>query len=227
MLWLILIFTPFAGAFGTTTSIYLNGALYSACWFGALVLAFAELTRLWRAQGLFPWATAPFALYAVALLFHGQIYSPYMYPLPLWKHTVPTAIGEDRSIILMDPASHDVIEGTRKALSEHGFKPGDDIFCFFNIPGLVYSVGGRSPVIPWYFGRIYGGNPVEEIFMQQAGPERRARAWLITQADVTQFRDHFHRGGINFPEGYEEIASLVNPQSGLPIKVWMPRGRKP
>jgi hypothetical protein len=227
LLWLILIFTPFAGAFGTTTSIYLNGALYSACWFGALLLAIAEVARIWRVGRLLPWATIPFAFYAVALLFHGQIYSPYMYPVPLWKHTIPTAIGDAASVVLMDPASNEVINGTRKALEAHGFKSGDDIFCFFNIPGLVYAVGGRSPVVPWYFGRIYGGNTVEEIFMQQAGPERRAHAWLITQADVTQFREHFHRGGINFPEGYEEIASLVNPQSGLPIKIWMPRGKKP
>lgn len=227
LLWLLLVLTPFAGAFGTTTSIYLNGALYSVCWLAALFLALAELGALWRTRLLLPFATVPLAVYAVAQLFHGQIYMPYMNPRPLWEQTVPTVVGSKNSKVLLDQPASDFINQTRTILVEHGFKPGDDIFCFFNIPGLVYAVGGRSPIIPWYFGRIYVNNPVEEYYMQAAGPERRAHAWIITQADVAQFHDHFVRGGINFPDGYEEIGGpLVNPQSGLPVRIWKPRGSR-
>lgn len=227
LLWLILILTPFAGAFGTTTSIYLNGALYAVCWMGALLLTMIELSVVWRARWALPFATVPFAVYAVAQLFHGQIIMPYMMNRPLWEQTVPTAVGNAHSILRMDPADSDFINTTRKILTDHGFTEGDDIFCFFNIPGLVYAVGGRSPVIPWYFGRIYVEDRVEEFYMQAAGPERRRKGWIITQADVLRFREHFHRGGINFPEDYEEIGALKNPESGLPVRIYKPRAGNP
>jgi hypothetical protein len=223
IVWTILMTTPFAGAYGSTTSVYLNGALYAVCWLAALFLAFGELMLVWNAPRLIRWATVPFAFYAVAQLYHGQIQMPYMNNRPLWEQNVPTQLGTRGSIVLLDRPSADCINTTREILTRHGFQPGDDIFCFFNVPGLVYAVGGRSPIIPWYFGRIYVENPVEEIHMQAAGPERRARAWIITQAEVTQFREHFQRGGINFPDGYEEIGALMNPQSGLELKIWKPR----
>ncbi len=226
LVWGILMTVPFAGAYGSTTSVYLNGALYSICWLAAALLAVAELMRVWGTRLIFPAVAVPMAVYAVAQLVHGQIIMPYMYPRPLWENTVPTAIGAEGNELLVDPDTSQVITTTREILTRHGFKAGDDIFCFFNVPGLVYAVGGRSPVIPWYFGRIYVGNPVEEYHMQAAGPERRANAWIITQADVEQFREHFVRGGINFPEGYEQIGTLKNHQSGLPLGIWKPRTRQ-
>lgn len=227
LLWVILMVTPFAGAYGSTTSMYLNGALYSICWLAALFIAVGELASRWDCPKLVGYAAVPFAVYAVAQLYHGQVVMPYMTTVPLWKNTVPTAIGNDDSIVLMDPETSAFVNYTRKTLRDHGFKPGDDIFCFFNVPGLVYAVGGCSPVVPWYFGRIYVGNPVEESQMLAASPERRRRAWIFTQAEVTQFREHFHRGGIPFPEGYEEIGSMMNPQSGLEVKIWKPRATQP
>ncbi|PTY06636.1 hypothetical protein DB347_11390 [Opitutaceae bacterium EW11] len=227
LLWVLLVVLPFAGAYGSTTSMYLNGALYSVCWLAATLLALGEIATRWGTGKVVPFVTVPLALFAVAQLYHGQIYLPYMSTAPLWTNTVPTAVGNEHSIVLLDPESSAFINYTRNTLNEHGFKPGDDIFCFFNVPGLVYAVGGRSPVAPWYFGRIYVGNPVEESQMQAAGPERRRRAWLITQAEVTQFRDHFHRGGIDFPEGYEQIGSMLNPQSHLEVKIWKPRSAAP
>ena len=223
LVWLILVATPFAGAYGSTTTVYLNGALYAICWLGATLLALLELARIWGTRWLMPFAAVPISVYAVAQLYHGQIQMPYMNPSPLWEQKVPTAVGQDDSMVLLDPAASEFINRTREILQQHGFQPGDDIFCFFNVPGLVYAVGGRSPIIPWYFGRIYVGNPVEELFMQRAGPARREKAWIITQAEVTQFREHFHRGGIPFPEAYEEIGELKNPQSGLPVQLWKRR----
>jgi hypothetical protein len=220
--WGLLLVTPFAGAYGSTTSMYLNGAIYAVCWLGIILLATMELVRRWQAPWLGGVVQVLVAGFAVAHVYHGQIQMPYMNPRPLWEQTVRTELGTRGAHLLLDQPTSDVINETRRILTAHGFQPGDDIFCFFNIPGLVYAVGGRSPVIPWYFGRIYVGNPIEEWYMQRAGEERRRNAWVMTQAEVTQFREHFVRGGINFPDGYEEIGALRNPQSGLEVKLWKP-----
>ena len=37
---------------------------------------------------------------------------------------------------------------------ENDFENGDDILALFDMPGLVYAVGGRSPGRPWYFGSL-------------------------------------------------------------------------
>jgi hypothetical protein len=134
-------------------------------------------------------------------------------------------VGSPGTALLLDDENSRFLNETRQLLEAHAFQPGDDVFAFFNMPGLVYAVGGRSPVIPWYFGRIYVGNGVEASYMQAAGADRRQRAFLITQDDLFRFRDHFHQGGIDFPEGYELIGSLVNPNTALPVKIWKPRGR--
>jgi hypothetical protein len=223
VLWLVFLVTPFFGAYGSTTSVYLNGALYAICWTSALLLVALEIAHAWDAAIVLRFTTIPIAMYAAAQLFHGQVVLPYMSTVPLWQENTPTQIGPNGSVVQVNAAASACINETRRILTEHGFNSGDDIFCFFNVPGLVYAVGGVSPVIPWYFGRIYVGNPVEEIHMQAAGEDRRRKAFIITQADVLQFRDHFHRGGFNFPENYEEIGSLKNPQSGLPLRIWKPR----
>ena len=120
-----------------------------------------------------------------------------------------------------------IVQATQEILKKNGFQPGGDIFAFFNLPGLVYAVGGRSPVIPWYFGRIYVNNPVEEIYIRNAGAQRRAQAWVITQADAPDFRQHYLNADFNFPDGYLEVGTLKNPATAMDIRIWKPRAALP
>ncbi|WP_404420839.1 hypothetical protein [Nibricoccus sp. IMCC34717] len=215
--------TPFFGAFGSTTTVYLNGALYTSCSFAALLLVLQRLQLHWQTRALIPVATVAVAGLSLAQLYHGQVMMPYMQNSPLWTQQTPVRFGEAGSVLLVDETSAGYIEKTRSVLEQHGFKKGDDLFCFFNMPGLVFAVGGRSPVIPWYFGRIYVDDPVEEFYMRRAGPDRVRRAWVLTQDDVTRFREHFHRGGIAFPEGYDRLAKFTSPFTALEIGIWKPR----
>ncbi|MDX2186796.1 MAG: hypothetical protein SFV32_07690 [Opitutaceae bacterium] len=223
LLFCLLVATPFAGAFGSTTSVYLNGALYASSWTLALLVVLGRLASWWRTPWVYAATFLPLAGVSVAQLFHGQVMMPYMVTRPLWEHTVPVKFGLAESELLVDPETAGYIEKTRSVLLANGFSKGDDIFCFFNVPGLVYAVGGRSPVIPWYFGRIYVGDPVEEYYMRRAGPDRVRKAWLITQDDVRKFSDHFHKGGIAFPDGYERLAQFNSPFTALDIGIWKPR----
>jgi hypothetical protein len=220
LLWTMLILLPFAGAFGTTNPVYLNAAFQAPIWMAAIALALISMARRYGSQNLLPIVLLPIAGFATAQFINGHVLHPYALRTNLFKQDTPTEIGSPATTLLLDPPTSRFIAATREVLRSNGFKPGDDIFAFFNLPGLVFAVGGRSPVIPWYFGLIYGGNPVEETYMRRAGEERRRNAWIITQADATLFRDHYLRGGLDFPTHYTVIGELINPSTAMDIKIW-------
>ena len=225
LLWVILVILPFAGAFGSTNPLYLNSSLQAPLWFAAAALPLLAGGRL----GLFSTGLLLVACsgIATAQLFNGQIAHPYSMTSDLRTQTTPTSIGQSGSVLLLDAPNAHFIQATQEILKKNGFQPGGDIFAFFNLPGLVYAVGGRSPIIPWYFGRIYVNNPVEEIYIRNAGPQRRAHAWVITQADAPDFRQHYLNADFNFPDGYVEVGALKNPATAMAIRIWKPRAAQP
>jgi len=225
LLWAILVILPFAGAFGTTNPLYLNSSLQAPLWFAAAALPLLAGGRLGRfSTGLLLVACSGIA---TTQLFNGQIVQPYSMTSDLRTQNTPTLIGQSGSVLLLDTPNAQFIQATQEILKKNGFQPGGDIFAFFNLPGLVYAVGGRSPVIPWYFGRIYDNNPVEEIYIRNAGTLRRGRAWVITQADAPDFRQHYLNADFNFPDGYVEVGALINPATAMDIRIWKPRAARP
>jgi len=225
LLWTILVILPFAGAFGSTNPLYLNSSLQAPLWFAAAALPLLAGGRLGLiSTGLLLVACSGIA---TAQLFNGQIAHPYSMTSDLRTQTTPTSIGQSGSVLLLDAPNAHFIQATQEILKKNGFQPGGDIFAFFNLPGLVYAVGGRSPIIPWYFGRIYVNNPVEEIYIRNAGPQRRAHAWVITQADAPDFRQHYLNADFNFPDGYVEVGALKNPATAMAIRIWKPRAAQP
>jgi hypothetical protein len=215
---------PFAGAFGTTNPLYLTAAYHAPCWLAVAVALLLILERQWQTSLVLPLVLPLLAGVGLAQYVNGAVLHPYALRTDLFAQDTPTPVGSPPTTLLLDADTGHFITETRRILTSHGFTPGDDVFAFFNLPGLVFAVGGRSPVVPWYFGRIYVGNDIEASYMQAAGAERRRTAWIITQDDVTRFRDHFHAGGIDFPEGYEAIGTLTNPTTALTVKIWRPRG---
>jgi len=225
LLWTILVILPFAGAFGSTNPLYLNSSLQAPLWLAAATLPLLAGGRL----GLFSTGLLLVACSGIATtqLFNGQIIHPYSMTNDLRNQNTPTIIGQSGSVLLLDKPTSQFIETTQEILKKNDFQPGGDIFAFFNLPGLVYAVGGRSPVVPWYFGRIYVNNPVEEIYIRNAGAQRRAHAWVITQADAPNFRQHYLNANFNFPDDYLEVGALKNPATGMDIRIWKPRAAKP
>jgi hypothetical protein len=223
LLWSMLVALPFAGSFGTTNPIYLNAAFQATCWAAALVVVLVMIAH--RCGSFSPCAIAllPIGVFASAQFINGHVLHPYALRTGLLEQNTPTGIGVPQTVMLLDAPTSAFILGTRRILDTNGFRPGDDIFAFFNLPGLVFAVGGRSPVIPWYFGRIYSGDTIEESYMLAAGDSRRQRAWIITQADVTTFREHFIRGGLKFPDDYSVVGVLTNPVTGLDVRIWKHR----
>lgn len=222
----LLLVLPYAGGFGTTNAITQNSVYQVAPWFALIALAAAFLAHAWRARWLPPLCVIPVAAVALTQFFNGYWNHPYRLPGGRAAQTEPTVIGAPTyaSTLRLDPASHQFIEATRAQLSAHGFHPGDDVFAFFNLPGLVFAVGGVSPGHPWYFAGDQNSLDLNAMRVASVSPARRARAFVITNGDATPFYPQLRTAGLDFPAAYVRCGEpLKNPLTQEPVEIWRPR----
>lgn len=218
-----LFFLPLTGGFGSTNTLYFSSLHGTVFWTAGILLAARCIATAGDFRRLPSFVARALCLVAAAHLFSGHFLRPYMNQPPLWRQNVPVAVGWPATILRIDPASARFIDEVRTTLAAHGYRPGDDIFGFFNLPGIVYAVGARQPGAPWYFGTWYGGDDNDGGKLRQVPLARRQAAWIISQADLTAFRPRFRECAIDFPAAYEKIGETVNPSTGLPVVIWKPR----
>jgi len=220
-----LFFLPLTSGFGSTNTLYFSALHGTVLWTAGLLLAARCIATVAQLPRLNFGVACVLGLAAAAHLFSGHFLRPYMNQPPLWRQNIPVSVGWPATTLRLDPVSARFIEQVRATLVTHGFRPGDDVFGFFNLPGIVYAVGAKQPGAPWYFGTWYGGDDTDGGKIRQVPLERRQRAWIITQADLSAFSRQFRECAIDFPAGYEKIGETVNPTTTLPISIWKPRAR--
>jgi hypothetical protein len=224
---LMLALLPFAGSFGTSNDIDDNIIYQLAPWMALLAVLLAWLAHSWQARWL-P-AAGMIVICAVTLgqFSQGYLIGPYRVPGGRSAQIVPTAIGNPPTRLRLDPASHDFIEGVRGQLTGHGYRPGDDIFAFFNLPGLVFAMGGVSPGHPWYFSGDAYSLVLDDGRLRGVAPERRNRAFIVENGDLQSFIHYLRSSGMLFPEAYDRCGpALRNPLTGESVQVWVPKSRK-
>jgi hypothetical protein len=220
-----LFFLPLTSGFGSTNTLYFSALHGTVLWTAGLLLVARCIATLAHLPRLNFGVACALSLAAAAHLFSGHFLRPYMNQPPLWRQNIAVSVGWPATTLRLDPESARFIEQVRATLVTHGFRPGDDVFGFFNLPGIVYAVGAKQPGAPWYFGTWYGGDDTDGGKIRQVPLERRQRAWIITQADLSAFSRQFRECAIDFPAGYEKIGETVNPTTTLPIAIWKTRAR--
>jgi len=143
----------------------------------------------------------------------------------LWHQTESIDVGFPATTLKVDPQVAQFLRYVREKLDGNGYKSGDDVFGFFNLPGVIYAIGGKEPGAPWYFGTWYHHDDTDGGKLRRVPLERRQKAWILTQADVTSFRPQFLESGIDFPDAYAKIGQTTNPTTGLEIGIWKPTAR--
>jgi hypothetical protein len=213
---------PLTSGFGSTNTLYFSALHWTVFWAAGLLVLSHALGKVVDAPQLHRLIALLLVITASAHLFSGHFLHPYMHQPALWRQDVPVAIGYPTTTLRLDAASARYYDDVRTILYHGGYRPGDDVFGFFNLPGLVFAVGARQPGAPWYFGTWYHQDDTDGGKLRLVPLERRRRAWIITQADVAPFRKWFEESGIDFPGGYAKIGETVNPSTGLEIGIWKP-----
>lgn len=224
--WIIaLFFLPLTSGFGSTNTLYFSALNWTVFWTAGLLLLSRILADALGDPRLHRLYIATLVFVGGAHLFSGHFLRPYMNQPPLWRQNIPVSVGYPATTLKLDPATARFITEVRTTLTAHGYRPGDDVFGFFNLPGIVYAIGAVQPGAPWYFGTWYGGDDTDGGKLRHVPLARRQHAWIITQADVTGFKKQFHDSGIDFPEAYVNIGHTTNPATGLEIGLWKPLAR--
>jgi hypothetical protein len=224
--WVLALFIlPLISSFGSTNTVYVSALHETVCWAAGLLLVADQIAATF-ASSWFRHATAALITFgAAAHIFSGHFLRPYMNQPSLWKQTESADIGYPATRLKIDPALAAFLHTLTSTLDVNGYKPGDDVFGFFNLPGVIYAIGAKEPGAPWYFGTWYHQENLDELKLDRVPLARRQSAWIITQADVGQFRLQFLKCGIDFPDAYRMLGQATNPVTGLEIGVWKPLGR--
>jgi hypothetical protein len=220
-----LFFLPYIGSFGTSNDINQNCLYQLAPWFVLAALLLAELDRQWRTAWLSRIGLLLLTVVAAGQFYLGYWENPYRVTGPRSEQNVPTAIGEPATQLRLTPATHDFIETARRSLQEHGFKKGDDLLVFFDLPGLVFALGGASPRHHWYFGGGQTALDDSALHLSLLDPERRKHAFLVRNSDNDwdTFIPSLRAAGLPFPEGYQLITPpMTSPFSHVRFEIWAP-----
>jgi len=79
----------------------------------------------------------------------------------VWNLHARLSAGPESGRLLVDKPTAELVRRLDGAMRQRGFRSGDPILAFTDMPGLVHLLGGKSPGVPWYFGmspRLAGPN---------------------------------------------------------------------
>lgn len=216
---------PLIGAVGTNNPIFFNVLFFLAPWFvltgrvimdrsvggdrraGCLVILFLSFMAFMQTS--------------TAVLFF-----PYGRQPATLRQNEPTPVGNPPSTIYLDMETNIVLQEMRRVLEKAGFQPGDNILAFSDMPGIVFALGGRSPVTNWWPGK-YGvrrnHDDLCEYLLAQASPDEIRRAYVLRKKDRMSYVPDLSKAGISFPQDYVHFGNFIWPSTGTAIELWKPR----
>ncbi len=219
----IMFLLPFVGSVGTGNNIFIGALWYMAPWFGLLLILLAGLSRLLRNQWILVVGSLVISIFACAQIVTGCLYKPYRLNTGLWDQTRATEIGHPPTILKLDPETSEFFNRMRQMAQEHGFKPGDDVLGFFDLPGVVFALGGRSPGFPLYTGGYKGSRTFAEKALSSVPAERLKRAFILESSNNPQCMPDLAKFGINFPGDYILCGEMFWPVTKETVQLWKPR----
>lgn len=217
---------PFVTAAGTTHRIYINALLHLGPFFALIAVVGLAVAR--RQRSWWPWIGALVLTVGVALsqFFHGGFLVPYRLPESLGRMQEAVEIGVPPTRLRVDAETARFTREMQELLARAGFEPGDDLLAFFDMPGVVFAMGGKSPGRPWYFPN-YGEQGERENLaaLRIAGRERIARAIILQGNYDPRVGEYLRTLEISFPEDYERIGETWQPYRNWMVTVWRPKVR--
>ena len=221
----ILFALPFVGAIGTTNPININVGLCLAGWFALIVFILRGLARLERQ----PLIVGVGATVLAALLAFQVISGPLRWPHRLnsgvLHQTQPTNLGSPSTRLFLDAPTSLFFHELRLVAARCGLSAGDDVLAFFDMPGIVFALGGRSPGLLWFTHGYPGSRARNEQGLRDAGVRRVSQAYLLETHQSRPWLGTLNDFGIVFPQNYVLCGELKIPYTWLNehVRLWRPR----
>jgi hypothetical protein len=218
---------PWAVAVGTQNHLLFPGSQVVASW---KVLVLIPMAALWSHPRirLLGFGIGLLSLLATQTQFlDGYVFRPYRLATTLWAQSVPVPDLPRGKTLLFDVRTAEFLAALAPAIASQSAGENPPIMAFFDCPGIVYLVGGRSPGTPWYFSpqRMPGFTAAMLQRWANSGQKplhsRRPLILLDQQLDH-QILGVLHEIGIDFPSAYREIGVFPLPLGNGVIHLWAP-----
>ncbi|MBK1878227.1 hypothetical protein [Pelagicoccus mobilis] len=221
---LVMIAIPVVGAFGTGNYIYLNFIYQGPAWFALIAIQSFLVSTLWNVSWVFECSILLLTCIATAQVFTGNIIFPYRNPS---LHKQNTKVRINNCTLKLDQETATFIEESREIYKRADRPWGSDIIALFDLPGMVYALGGVSPGHEWYFRKGFETKAMLDAnyyHLSNVPKERRQSACILQHGDVSFFESYMDKLGINLSR-YESIGETTNPATGFPVIFWIPKER--
>jgi hypothetical protein len=224
---------PYIGAFGTDTPYISHMLLLTLSpWFGLVIYLAAHVEE----QGLPVRVPVQLALagFAAAQLITGYLHAEYEAARGVLDQRHLTTVGDPASELLVDEETRDAIDALKTAAARCGLKRGDRILGYYQTPGIVYALGGRTLVFPAFTG-LFGRIPPARMTAAAEGmlkhlPYDQAHNAFVMTRPVTvpggleTPLPNLQEIGRKLPEDYVLCGEAVWPLTHSTIRLWKPIG---
>lgn len=198
---------PFFTSAGTINDLRLNLLIDAGPWFAVSLLLiglYKYRLPIWVSSSLLLLS----AVWAAEQIAYGTLLAPYAITQPMSKQVVPLRTAGLKAPLLVDSATATFFTQLAHLLAKGGFRSGDPILGFYDMPGLVYMSGGISPGMQWYFYN----RDVRTCHALDITRLSISKACIITNKSLTvSIQKHLLTKGVDFPKHYRLIGILENP----------------
>jgi hypothetical protein len=165
---------------------------------------------------------------ATCHLFWSYIWRPYRIPRLTWQ-TFPVTFGPNVGRLFLDKDMAAFIRDVRSTLDREGFTANNSILAYESMPGLIFAVGGKSPVFPWLQDQIFrggDGHVISRANISDLDLDTRRGCWIFLSRDsigVEKFLKTLEELGLSLPGTHRLCLTLSNPwQENLRTEIWAP-----
>jgi hypothetical protein len=219
---------PFIGAFGTHNYIGYNLPMALATWFAMLLHLLVRIEE----HGLPLRAPVQITIAAFAAVQLITAYSTGQYgsSTGVAEQRIRTTLGNPQTQLLLDEKTCEAIKSMQQQAQGSGFCKGDAILGFYQVPGLVYALGGRVIGIPAFGGTYTQGvlpSAAHEAILATFPYDTAHNAYVLTSLDRGEAVPNLQSIGRNFPADYDLCGETVWPALNRTVRLWKPHADRP
>lgn len=220
----LMLFAPFVGAVGSNVPVLAAENQYMTFWTGAIATLLLMMPRRpWAGRVLSAcWALPP--VLVAAVLIQALFLHPWGIPTSLFAQTEALSSTGDLAGLRVDAGTAQFFRATRQLIStDPDYRPGTPIVSAYDLPGLVYVLGGVAPGAPWFFADE-PEQPLNCIELRSTRLRDLDRSVvMVSPAIHPAFLRCLHSVGITFPTDYRLAGRVRNSYNGSIVAVYIPQ----
>ncbi len=221
---LLMLATPFIGAFGTANPIFLNSLGHAAPWFVVIIIFSIFLFQYFNKKLVLLFFVLIPSLVTTSQIIDGNLFMPYY---SIFNKNKSNFFDQTEKVdeiellegVYVDAQTKEFLIDLNHIFEENDYRKGYPVFGF-HMPGVIYLLEGVSPGVPYYFNKDRDINAIKGAEIENQPPVIMVtKESPINPALLKTMREK----GIIFPEDYLLQGEVYFPNSDSILKVYFPK----